>query len=339
MHRKPSRRNVAWRYPRTARSSRSDSRSLPRRSDGAAGSCASRHRRRTWSRRTINGRQRVEVVERKNRVLLLAGGPLREYRFLRNLLFRDPNTTLHAVLQSAPPGAAQEADEVLPEFPQDAETLFEYDCLVAFDPDWRQLTDEQTELLDRWVAEKAGGLILIAGPVFTPYWSRASRGVDEMKLNRRSVVLYPVTFFRRGSADIQLGRVNSETAWPLEFTREGRQAPFLWLEDEPPASQSAWSRFSRGLRISGSQGHQAGCESLRTVLGSPGDDGRVKPRSTWRASSTERGACSIWAAAKCGGCAAWMKFLLRHVLHKTDPRSLAGSPVAGLKPRIAVART
>ncbi len=185
---------------------------------------------------------RVEVVERKNRVLLLAGGPLREYRFLRNLLFRDPNTTLHVVLQSAPPGAAQEADEVLRQFPQDAETLFEYDCLVAFDPDWRQLTSEQTELLDRWVAEKAGGLILVAGPVFTPNWSRGGNGADETKLNRiRS--LYPVTFYRRGSANIRLGRVNSETVWPLEFTSEARQAPFLWLEDASTTSEAAWARF------------------------------------------------------------------------------------------------
>ncbi len=184
----------------------------------------------------------VEVVERKNRVMLLAGGPQRDYRFLRNLLFRDPNTTVDVLLQSAPSGAAQEANEILEGFPEEAETLFEYDCIVAFDPDWRQLSDQQIELLDRWVAEKAGGLILVAGPVYTPSWSRASTGVDDQKLNRIRA-LYPVTFFRRGSAGIQLGRVQSDTVWPLEFTEEGRQASFLWLEESAGEAEAAWSRF------------------------------------------------------------------------------------------------
>ena len=55
----------------------------------------------------------VEVVERKNHVLLVSGGPQREYHFLRNLLFRDANTTLDVLLQSAPAGAAQESHAVL----------------------------------------------------------------------------------------------------------------------------------------------------------------------------------------------------------------------------------
>ena len=53
----------------------------------------------------------VEVVERKNRVLLLAGGPSREFQFLRNLLYRDRETTLDVLLQSAQEGISQEAHQ------------------------------------------------------------------------------------------------------------------------------------------------------------------------------------------------------------------------------------
>jgi hypothetical protein len=77
----------------------------------------------------------VQVVERKNRVLLFAGGPTREFQFLRNMLFRDKDTTLHVLLQSGTPGISQESDELLFEFPSLVEELFEYDCIVAFDPD------------------------------------------------------------------------------------------------------------------------------------------------------------------------------------------------------------
>ncbi len=185
----------------------------------------------------------VQVVERRSRVLLFAGGPMRDYRFLRNLLYRDATTQVDVLLQTAPPGAAQEASEVLLEFPRDRDQMFQYDSVVAFDPDWTQLTSEQIQLLDEWVAEKAGGLIVVAGPVNTALWSRGASGTgDDQKL---SLVrdLYPVTFYRRGAATIQLGRVGSDTPWPLRFTEEGQRAQFLWLEDSPTGSESAWSSF------------------------------------------------------------------------------------------------
>ena len=49
----------------------------------------------------------VRIVDRKNRVLLFAGGPLREYLFLRGLLFRDRQVEVDVLLQSSPPGAAK----------------------------------------------------------------------------------------------------------------------------------------------------------------------------------------------------------------------------------------
>ncbi len=182
----------------------------------------------------------VEVVERKNQVLLLAGGPTREYRFLRNLLYRDKDTTLHVLLQSSSPGAAQEANELLSEFPDSRESMFEYDCVVAFDPDWRKLTTEQIELLDQWVAEKAGGLIVVAGPVFTPQWTRSRQDAAKLSVIKG---LYPVAFYERSSAGVFLGRYSADTAWPLKFTDEGESARFLALGDTSAESQQAWSDF------------------------------------------------------------------------------------------------
>ena len=109
---------------------------------------------------------------------------------------------------------------------------------VAFDPAWTELTTEQLELLDEWVAEKAGGLIVVAGPVNTSTWSRGRHAAaDDEKI---AIVknLYPVTFYRSGAATIQLGRAGSDQAWPLEFTEEGLRAPFLWLEDSPTGSEN-----------------------------------------------------------------------------------------------------
>lgn len=182
----------------------------------------------------------VQVVERKTKVLLLAGGPMREYQFFRNLLFRDKDTTLHVLLQTATPSSYQEGDEMLDEFPRTAEQMFDYDCLVAFDPDWRALDDQQVDVLERWIAEKAGGLITVAGPVYTPRWTGGRR--DDPRLEKVKG-LYPVTFHDQFSATLRLGRFGSETPWNLDFTREGKEAEFLWLEDEQLENENAWLSF------------------------------------------------------------------------------------------------
>ncbi|MCA9146392.1 MAG: VWA domain-containing protein [Planctomycetales bacterium] len=182
----------------------------------------------------------VQIVERKNRVLLFAGGPSREFRFLRNLLYRDRDTTVVVCLQTGQPGMAQEADDLIYEFPSLANELFEYDCIVAFDPDWNELAEDQIQLLERWVAEKAGGLIVVAGPVHTPRWASRIQANSKIEAIKG---LYPVIFYSRGSATLSLGRFAAETPWPLQFTQDGRDAEFLWLEDDSLLSEQAWNSF------------------------------------------------------------------------------------------------
>src|SRR5262249_16277166 len=43
--------------------------------------------------------------------------------------------------------------------------LNEYDLIIAFDPDWSELTQQQAEDLARWVKEGGGGFIFVAGPI------------------------------------------------------------------------------------------------------------------------------------------------------------------------------
>ena len=81
----------------------------------------------------------VEIVDRKNRVLLLAGGPTREYQFLRNQLRRDHDTVVDVMLQTASGAVSQDANSILDHFPATMQELSEYDAIVAFDPDWIHL--------------------------------------------------------------------------------------------------------------------------------------------------------------------------------------------------------
>lgn len=184
---------------------------------------------------------KVEVVDRKTKVLLIAGGPAFEFIFLRNQLFRDKESTVDVLLQSGRPGISQEAHDILSKFPETADELFAYDCIVAFDPDWEAFDELEIKMLERWVAEKAGGLIVVAGPVFTPQWSSRRRGdarIDTIK------ALYPVAFYYQASATLSLGRFAGEKPWPLAFTRDGLEAEFLWIDEDAEKSQRARDEFA-----------------------------------------------------------------------------------------------
>jgi hypothetical protein len=182
----------------------------------------------------------VEVSDHQTHVLLMAGGPLRDYQYLRALLFRDKSVKVDVLLQSGQTGMSQEATNLLTEFPTSRQQMVDYDCVVAFDPDWKLLKPEQVDALFDWVDQDHGGMIVVAGPV------HAGRSVEgwiqdpDMAKIRR---LYPVEF-NQGLDTRSNTTYSSEEAWPLEFTREGLQAAYLWLGDTAIASQATWSQFT-----------------------------------------------------------------------------------------------
>ena len=183
----------------------------------------------------------VRIVDRQNRVLMLAGGPMRDYRFLRTQAYRDKEIVVDVLLQSSPTGAAQEADRVLSKFPETPEEMYEYDCVCAFDPDWQQFSAAQLELLEEWVATQAGGLVVIAGPVHTSEWSsrrRSATGLDIIKS------LYPVEFYSRSGITLGRGAFEAGEPTPLRFTDEGLAARFLWLGEKADESEVAWAEFA-----------------------------------------------------------------------------------------------
>ena len=177
----------------------------------------------------------IEIVDRQLRVLLLAGGPTRDFRFLRNQLHRDPSVIVDVWLQTGAPGTSQDANELLGSFPESKQELYAYDCIVAFDPDWTALAREQVDMLESWVANEAGGLIAVAGPIHTAQWIRSGP-------HAKVRALYPVEFQQRLSI-LDDGHYGADIAWPIALTEEGQRAEFLQLSNTAVASQEAWASF------------------------------------------------------------------------------------------------
>jgi hypothetical protein len=177
----------------------------------------------------------VEVIDRQTRVLLFASGPMRDYQYLRNQLHRDKSMIVDVLLQSAQPGISQDANQILDRFPSTREALYPYDCIVAFDPNWTELDADQTALVESWVAEEAGGIVAVAGPI---HMAKLARSAQHAKLRD----LYPVVFQQRFTL-MSDGQYGGKSAWPLEFERAGREAKFLWLEKTADESAAAWDHF------------------------------------------------------------------------------------------------
>jgi hypothetical protein len=182
----------------------------------------------------------IEVVDRVTRVLLMTGGPGREYQFLRNVLDRDRSFAVDVLLGTRPGGDAPESagqmgGTLLAAFPDSADQLDRYDAIVAIDYDWRRLDQAARDRLERWVAREAGGLVLMAGGVFMEPWlsdprMQAIRSLHPLELRR------PIQLSGAGMAATERPR-------PLVFTRDGAEAEFLWLAPGRAASEAAWSGF------------------------------------------------------------------------------------------------
>ncbi|MEZ6059538.1 MAG: hypothetical protein R3C19_04165 [Planctomycetaceae bacterium] len=188
-------------------------------------------------------RREIEVTDRKLRVLLISSGPMRDYRFVRNTLFRhsgiDSDVWLQTVTDENLGMVSQEATRLLIEFPKTEAELFEYDVIVTFDPDWSRLSSEQQTFLNRWVAEHSGGLVVVAGEIFTPELAANTEKYRDI------AVLYPVVLNRLLS-ELKVTQ-RADEPWPIQLTPEGRASDFLRITDaEGNAGTNLWQVF-RGI--------------------------------------------------------------------------------------------
>ena len=219
-------------------------------------------------------RRTVEVTDRRMKVLLISSGPMRDYQFVRNTLFRHSGVESDVWLQSVTEEnigfVSQEAKKLLTKFPATEAELFEYDVIVAFDPDWSRISAEQQTFLNRWVSEHAGGLVVVAGEIFTP------RLVQEADAFREISVLYPV-LLNRTVPELQISQ-RADEPWPITLTPEGRATEFLKIADETgSASMDLWQKFKgifrsypvRGVRDGAVVLLEYGNPRARTELGQP----------------------------------------------------------------------
>jgi len=175
------------------------------------------------------------------RVLLLASGPTREFQFCRRVFTQEAarqravlEVCLHSSDARAVPVPDVPAERCHLQFPAALDTL---DVIIAFDPDWSQLSAAQLGRLHHWVTEQGGGLIVIAGPVHT---SQLAEVKAESKLAPVAALLPVAVADSRRPPWTQRSLA---LPWRLHFSRAAAGLPFLQLDPAAHDPLAGWAEY------------------------------------------------------------------------------------------------
>jgi hypothetical protein len=264
----------------------------------------------------------VDVVEQVTQVLLVAGGPTREYQFARSVLHRDKSFAVDVLLGTALPGISQDARRMLDQFPDSDAALGGYDAIVAFDFDWRLLDVAAQARLERWVARESGGMIFFSGAVGTERWQGA---VEALTVRG----LLPVEGAGAGRLGAGQAIVSAEPM-RLEFTRAGQEAEFLWLAPTAAASRTIWEEFRGVHACIGSGAAKPGATVYARVVppaGAAGADARpifIAGQYYGSGSTVVVASGELWRLRGIGD-AAYERIVTQLVRHVAQGRLLRGS--------------
>lgn len=175
----------------------------------------------------------VNVFDSRLKVLVIAGGPSWDYRYVTRLLQRDDTVDVSCWLQSADINAVRDGDRIIDHLPRLPEELFTYDVVILMDADGKELDKPWAELIDQFVTDHGGGLLVTAARAHTPALLREA---DLKPLHD----LLPVTL--DPEADLvqnRIGHYQLEGA-SLDIPPTAFGHPILQLADDPASTKLKW---------------------------------------------------------------------------------------------------
>jgi hypothetical protein len=209
----------------------------------------------------------LRVIKRPVRVLLFSAAATHDFQFVNNMFIREAEkqrASLDVYVQPPPGKDAAEwiqqvvlgvqKEHLLVKFPDrydekggkpedDKYDLTSYDVIIAFDPDWTRLTDDQLKKVKTWV-DKGGGLIMVGGPINTIQLARPGQHAQKLA---PILELLPVKL-----KDVRIEALDRKTddPWVLKFPGATEEMEFLKLAEEgekgPPKFLSDWEEFFWG---------------------------------------------------------------------------------------------
>ena len=170
-------------------------------------------------------------------ILYLEGHPRNEYKFIRRAVSGDNSLRLATYLQTGPEKyyrqGIESATELSSGFPESREELFQYEALILGDIDFDFFNAEQLQMIEDFVAERGGGLLM-------------SGMVDEEFVGSPIADILPVTLVEEGFLPSHLrggirrgDHPTGELFYP-RLTRNGEFSPLLRLSADDSENQALW---------------------------------------------------------------------------------------------------
>lgn len=174
--------------------------------------------------------QRLRIIDRKVRVLLVESQPRWEHRFVLAMLQRDRRLEVRVALLDGDPGLGAESGGVyLPGVPSDRETLLNFDAVVLGDLNVGRLSAEVQQNLVDLVSRLGGAVVFLAGP-------------DHLLPSLRGTPLeplLPVELPREGGASPADG--GPPAAFALALAEAGRDSPVTRLGETREDNLRVWA--------------------------------------------------------------------------------------------------
>ncbi|HEX4123379.1 MAG TPA: hypothetical protein VHY37_01530 [Tepidisphaeraceae bacterium] len=176
--------------------------------------------------------EHLKVIDGKIKVLLVDSAPRWDFKYLQELLLRDPRCSLKCVLTESDPGIAKGPNSpYLAKFPTDRKTLFNFDLIIIGDVPKETFGADGLQLLSEFVNNFGGAVTFIAGRRFDP---AVYAGTVAAKM--LPVEFDPQTVAAAGQAD-------PVDPTRLELTEAGLNNPMLAVSDSDSENKARWKAF------------------------------------------------------------------------------------------------
>ena len=179
----------------------------------------------------------VNVADDKAKVMLIDGEARWEFHYLASALARDRSMDTKPVVFSQPRLGGIPEEELqksgypATQLPPEPDALNNYDCIILGDVAPDQLPMADRVRLEKYVAERGGTLVFLAGKRAMPQAFAASQSERELDPLMR---LMPITEPRE---------VKPVNGFSVTLTSQGRLTSFLQLESSQDASERRWNEL------------------------------------------------------------------------------------------------
>ncbi|HUU92778.1 MAG TPA: hypothetical protein VM238_16425 [Phycisphaerae bacterium] len=185
----------------------------------------------------------VSVSDERTQLLLIDGRPRWEFRYIKNLFAsRDKTVHLQYVLLEPdriegvplPPqthaSASREVEEIeATSLPKDEAEWMKFDVIVLGDVSSESIGEDQQQILRKFVTERGGTLIVVAGPLHTPH-AYGDADIAE---------ILPVTFEKSTEPIAE----PPEKEFRIALTAEGRESVIMRQKVNPDENLGIWNEL------------------------------------------------------------------------------------------------